>query len=96
MSVVFQVYFLCLGSELVDSIAWNPHKMLGAPLQSSPFITKHKGLLHEANSAAARYLFQQDKFYDMTYDTGDKSIQCGRKVDAFKVLSSGQFYFCIW
>ena len=26
----------------------------------------------------------QDKFYDVSYDTGDKSIQCGRKVDAFK------------
>jgi len=30
-------------------------------------------------------LFQQDKFYDVSYDTGDKSVQCGRKVDALKV-----------
>ena len=29
-------------------------------------------------------LFQQDKFYDVSYDTGDKSVQCGRKVDAFQ------------
>ncbi|XP_023340138.1 cysteine sulfinic acid decarboxylase isoform X1 [Eurytemora carolleeae] len=75
---------LMKGSELVDSIAWNPHKMIGAPLQTSPFITRHKGLLHQANSANATYLFQQDKFYDVSYDTGDKSIQCGRKVDGFK------------
>merc|ERR1712113_1262115 len=27
----------------------------------------------------------QDKFYDVSYDTGDKSVQCGRKVDAFKL-----------
>lgn len=75
---------LMAGCELVDSIAWNPHKMVGAPLQTSPFVTRHKGLLDQANSASATYLFQQDKFYDVSYDTGDKSIQCGRKVDAFK------------
>ena len=69
----------------VDSIAWNPHKMIGAPLQCSPFIVRHKGALHQCNSANATYLFQQDKFYDVTYDTGDKSVQCGRKVDAFKL-----------
>ncbi|KAK4315015.1 hypothetical protein Pmani_013739 [Petrolisthes manimaculis] len=43
------------------------------------------GLLHECNSYLATYLFQQDKYYDVSYDTGDKSIQCGRKVDAFKL-----------
>ena len=43
-----------------------------------------QGLLHQCNSASATYLFQQDKFYDVSYDTGDKSVQCGRKVDAFK------------
>merc|ERR1712156_1389304 len=73
------------GSDKVDSIAWNPHKMVGAPLQTSPFIVRHKGLLHQCNSASATYLFQPDKFYDVSYDTGDKSVQCGRKVDAFQV-----------
>ncbi|XP_064095455.1 acidic amino acid decarboxylase GADL1-like [Macrobrachium nipponense] len=72
------------GIERADSISWNPHKMLGAPLQCSAFVVKHKGLLHECNSASATYLFQQDKFYDTSFDTGDKSFQCGRKVDAFK------------
>lgn len=75
---------LMKGSDKVNSIAWNPHKMVGAPLQTSPFIVRHKGLLHQCNSASATYLFQQDKFYDVSYDTGDKSVQCGRKVDAFK------------
>lgn len=32
----------------------------------------------------AEYLFQKDKHYDVSYDTGDKSIQCGRHVDVFK------------
>lgn len=48
-------------------------------------LTVVQGLLHETNSANATYLFQQDKFYDVSYDTGDKSVQCGRKVDAFKL-----------
>nr|CAD7453869.1 unnamed protein product [Timema tahoe] len=73
------------GLSRSDSLSWNPHKMLGAPLQCSAFLVKEKGLLHQCNSASATYLFQQDKFYDISYDTGDKSIQCGRKVDAFKL-----------
>lgn len=40
--------------------------------------------MHDCNSSSANYLFQQDKFYDTSYDTGDKSLSCGRKVDAFK------------
>ena len=51
---------------MVDSIAYNPHKMLGAPLQSSLFLTRHKEILHQTNCAASTYLFQQDKFYDVT------------------------------
>ena len=39
----------------------------------------------EAHAAKAKYLFQQDKFYDVSYDTGDKSVQCGRKIDGLKV-----------
>ncbi|KAL1461854.1 hypothetical protein WDU94_013721 [Cyamophila willieti] len=73
------------GINRANSVSWNPHKMLGAPLQCSVLLIKEKGLLHQANATAATYLFQQDKFYDVSYDTGDKSIQCGRKVDAFKL-----------
>ncbi|KAG2464818.1 GADL1 decarboxylase, partial [Polypterus senegalus] len=36
------------------------------------------------HSAQASYLFQKDKFYDVSCDTGDKSIQCSRRSDAFK------------
>ncbi|MEQ2283768.1 Acidic amino acid decarboxylase gadl1, partial [Ameca splendens] len=41
-------------------------------------------LLQRCHCAGATYLFQQDKFYDVSYDTGDKSVQCSRKPDAFK------------
>ncbi|XP_024935707.1 acidic amino acid decarboxylase GADL1 isoform X2 [Cephus cinctus] len=72
------------GIALTNSVAWNPHKTLGAPFQCSLFLVKGKDILHKANSAGATYLFQQDKFYDVSWDTGDKSVQCGRKVDAAK------------
>jgi glutamate decarboxylase len=46
---------------------------------------KTKNLLLSCNEMNASYLFQQDKHYDVNYDTGDKTIQCGRHVDVFKV-----------
>jgi hypothetical protein len=41
-------------------------------------------VLAESHSAAATYLFQQDKFYDTSLDTGDKHVQCGRRADVLK------------
>uniref|UniRef100_A0A8D1YRR1 Glutamate decarboxylase like 1 n=1 Tax=Sus scrofa TaxID=9823 RepID=A0A8D1YRR1_PIG len=73
------------GIHRADSVAWNPHKMLMAGIQCCAFLVKDKSdLLKKCYSAKASYLFQQDKFYDVSYDTGDKSIQCSRRPDAFK------------
>lgn len=44
-----------------------------------------QGLLHRCHSAGATYLFQPDKFYNVAWDTGDKTVQCGRKVDCLKL-----------
>ena len=33
------------GAEMADSLAWNPHKLMGLPLQCSAFLTRHKGRL---------------------------------------------------
>lgn len=49
-----------------------------------PVFVLPQSLLQRCHSAQASYLFQQDKFYDVSYDTGDKSVQCSRKPDAFK------------
>ena len=66
-------------------------------MQSNIFVTKRAGLLADCNAASASYLFQPDKFYDISYDTGDKSLQCGRKTDAFQVWfmlkTRGESYF---
>lgn len=73
------------GIQRADSVAWNPHKMLLAGIQCCALLVKdNSGLLKKCYSAKAAYLFQQDKFYDVSYDTGDKSIQCSRRPDAFK------------
>ncbi len=67
-------------------MTWNPHKSMGVPHQCSCFVTKHQHMLAECNSTEAGYLFQKDtKTYDSSLDTGDKSIQCGRLADVFKL-----------
>ncbi|KAJ0178426.1 hypothetical protein K1T71_006249 [Dendrolimus kikuchii] len=72
------------GIELADSVTWNPHKLLAAPQQCSTFLIRHKNVLKAGHSCNAKYLFQKDKFYDTSYDTGDKHIQCGRRADVLK------------
>uniref|UniRef100_A0A7N6AVM8 Glutamate decarboxylase 2 n=1 Tax=Anabas testudineus TaxID=64144 RepID=A0A7N6AVM8_ANATE len=69
------------GVERANSVTWNPHKMMSVPLQCSALL----GLMQNCNQMHACYLFQQDKHYDLSYDTGDKALQCGRHVDIFKL-----------
>lgn len=69
-----------------DSVAWNPHKLLGAGLQCSALLLHDtSNLLKRCHESQASYLFQQDKFYDVALDTGDKVVQCGRRVDCLKL-----------
>ena len=70
--------------ELSDSMSWNWHKLPGAPLLCSVFLTRHKGIMAQANGFGAEYLFKR-KYYDPSADHGDMGIQCGRKGDALKV-----------
>ncbi|XP_078085439.1 glutamate decarboxylase 1 [Mustelus asterias] len=72
------------GIERANSVTWNPHKIMNVPLQCSAILIHEKGLLLNCNKMCAQYLFQNDKPYDVSYDTGDKTIQCGRHVDVFK------------
>ena len=70
-----------------DSITWNPHKALRVSLQCSLFMTKSKDILKNALGTSAEYLFSE-KPYDSSFDTGDKYLQCGRKVDILKLWSA--------
>jgi sulfinoalanine decarboxylase len=76
--------YLMAGVERCDSVSWNPHKMMGVPLQCSAFLVRHDGILMPAHAYGAAYLFQKDKL-NGHLDTGDKSVQCGRKVDVLKL-----------
>ncbi|XP_066152280.1 cysteine sulfinic acid decarboxylase-like [Euwallacea fornicatus] len=72
------------GIEEADSIVINPHKLLAVPQQCSMLLVKDPKILHSCHSRGAEYLFQKDKYYDSSYDVGDKYLQCGRKCDVFK------------
>lgn len=76
--------FLTVFPCSADSVTWNPHKLLSASQQCSTFLTRHPQILGQCHSTNAAYLFQKDKFYDTSFDTGDKHIQCGRRADVFK------------
>nr|ABF22453.1 cysteine sulfinic acid decarboxylase [Takifugu rubripes] len=87
-SVLFskQHRHLLKGIERANSVAWNPHKLLLAGLQCSALLLRDcTGLLKRCHVANATYLFQQDKFYDLDLDIGNKSLQCSRKVDCLKL-----------
>ncbi len=75
---------LLTGCELADSFTWDAHKMMGSTLITSFFLTKHKNALIEANSGGGNsYIFHE--YENTQYDTGPKSLQCGRRNDAFKL-----------
>ena len=65
------------GIDQADSVTFDAHKLLGATLTSSFFLTPHPKLLLEANDVSgADYLFHGD------VDLGRASWQCGRGPDA--------------
>lgn len=74
------------GASRCDSFAWDAHKMLGATLACSAFLTRHQDALPEATAADDRdtaYLLHDGD--DAELDTGRSSLQCGRRVDALKL-----------
>ncbi|EED87801.1 predicted protein, partial [Thalassiosira pseudonana CCMP1335] len=74
-----------------DSFTFNPHKMLGAPQQTTAFIVRHRNALRNANAAGARYLFDPRK-NGAEYDLGDLSYTCGRRTDAVKLWALWKYY----
>jgi glutamate/tyrosine decarboxylase-like PLP-dependent enzyme len=74
---------LVKGIQLADSVAFDAHKTMGAPLITSFFLTKHAGILRNTNrGGGAEYLFHE---YDNSdWDTGTYSLQCGRRADVLK------------
>eukprot|EP00761_Pharyngomonas_kirbyi_P001339 gb/GECH01001343.1/.p1 GENE.gb/GECH01001343.1/~~gb/GECH01001343.1/.p1 ORF type:complete len:511 (+),score=121.63 gb/GECH01001343.1/:1-1533(+) len=90
-SVIFssQLKHLVKGIHLADSVTWNPHKLMGVPLQCSAVLVNTASdphVLEKCNASHADYLFHDHE--DKNYDLGDKTIQCGRHVDVLKLWLS--------
>ena len=77
------------GSHLVDSIAINPHKMMGVPLTCSFLLAQDLRQFHAANTLPASYLFHTDSDNasqpSEVYDLADLTLQCGRRGDSLKL-----------
>ena len=72
--------YLVSGIEKADSATFDAHKLFGASMTCTLFLTKHVGALIEANDVSgADYLFHSD---DPNADRGKLSWQCGRGADA--------------
>jgi len=76
------------GVSQADSVAWNPHKMMGVPLACAALLLREKGTLAATNGMNADYLFHGND--NASWDTGDMTLQCGRRVDALKLWFSWQ------
>jgi len=72
------------GLEYADSITFDAHKTLGAPLITSFFLTKRAGILRATTrGGGGEYLFHDEERVD--WDTGTYSLQCGRRADCLKL-----------
>ncbi|MCJ1355000.1 MAG: hypothetical protein MMC33_004991 [Icmadophila ericetorum] len=87
------------GSELANSIAINPHKMMGVPITCSFLLGADMRQFHTANTLPASYLFHNDspgghgRLGNVEiYDLADLTLQCGRRGDALK-LALGWIYY---
>ncbi|KAH6637457.1 pyridoxal phosphate-dependent transferase [Boeremia exigua] len=81
-------------SHLADSIAVNPHKMLGAPITTSFLLGRDMRTFHAALTLPAGYLFHNDAAanpHDI-YDLADLTPQCGRRADSLKFFLALQYY----
>ena len=90
------------GSELADSIAVNPHKMMGVPLTCSFLLGKDLRKFYSANALSAGYLFHADPEDEVSvpeardcvppvsevFDLASFTPQCGRRGDSLKLYLS--------
>lgn len=75
---------LLRGVERADSFVWNLHKMMGITQQCTALLLRDPAQLEPCFATQANYLFQADKL-NREYDTGDRTFQCARRVDALKL-----------
>jgi len=75
---------LMQGVEWAHSVTWDAHKFMSAPLICSAVLLRDTGVLEAACSGGgSAYLFHPDE--NAAYNYGQKSLQCGRRVDSLKL-----------
>ena len=80
------------GVELADSLAVNPHKMMGVPLTCSFLLGPDLTKFHKANTLPAGYLFHEGNDNGEVWDLADLTLQCGRRGDSLKLALSWIYY----
>ena len=74
---------LMKGIERADSVTWDFHKALNAPILCSALLVKSADSLESMFDVYDNYLFHDCEQLHQ-YDLGHKTAQCGRRGDAFK------------
>ena len=80
------------GSHLANSIAINPHKMMGVPVTCSFLLGPDLRQFHSSNTLPASYLFHSVEPSSDVYDLADLTLQCGRKGDSLKLYLSWTYH----
>ncbi|KAL8794200.1 MAG: hypothetical protein Q9195_003268 [Heterodermia aff. obscurata] len=81
------------GSQYADSIAINPHKMMGVPITCSFLLSPDLRQFHASNTLPATYLFHaSDDPSAEVHDLADLTLQCGRKGDSLKLYLSWVYH----
>ncbi|KAI6710595.1 hypothetical protein JHW43_006865 [Diplocarpon mali] len=80
------------GAHLADSLAVNPHKMMGVPVTCSFLLGPDLTKFHKANTLPAGYLFHEDTSSGEVWDLADLTLQCGRRGDSLKLALSWIYY----
>ena len=80
------------GSHLANSIAINPHKMMGVPVTCSFLLGSDIRQFHASNTLPANYLFHSLEPSSDVYDLADLTLQCGRKGDSLKLYLSWTYH----
>ena len=90
------------GTEKADTVAVNPHKMMGVPITCSFLLGRDMRLFFKANKLEAGYLFhgddeeeavagmeeQDEEREEESYDMAAYTPQCGRRADNLKLYLS--------
>lgn len=75
---------LCAGLENVDSVTWDPHKCMGAPIQCAVILTKRKGDLMRCNQYKAEYLFKDANLEQIVARGEDKTGNAAAELEEKK------------